>query len=237
MKILGIETTGPYCSVVLRENEDIIGKEETDEVFNHLRSLTPMIKKIMEDTGNSMEDVDTIAVSAGPGSFTGIRIGVSTARALDQATGKGIVKVPSLDAFGIYGIGDTVCTETVKCPLINARRNQVYGGAYVGEEAIVPGGPYMLQELLDKLPKDRDVLFGGDGCIAYRDQMEEFIAGSRGCKMAEVHQSAEAVSRWTYENLKNGKTRPVTYEELMPDYMRMAEAQRKLEEKRRAQRG
>lgn len=192
MRLLGIETTGPFCSAAILDGGDI-EERLSEEKLNHLTSLVPMIKELLCDGGYSLGDMDAIAVSAGPGSFTGIRIGVSTARGLNQVSGVPLTSVPTLFAFG--------CSEyegnkagTV-CPLLNARRGQVYAGAYNDFCEIVPGGPYMLDEFLEKTfaavgrlreaagdTEKNDpgrLIFIGDGVDAYSDMIRG-ICGQNG---------------------------------------------------------
>ena len=98
MFILAIETTGPRCSAALIDEKGIVKELVSEGELKHLQSLTPMISRLME--GTSFDEVSDIAVSAGPGSFTGIRIGVTTARALAQALSKPLISVSTLHAFG-----------------------------------------------------------------------------------------------------------------------------------------
>jgi tRNA threonylcarbamoyl adenosine modification protein YeaZ len=184
MRLLGIETTGPFCSAAILDGDDI-EERLSEEKLNHLTSLVPMIKELLCDGGYSLGDMDAIAVSAGPGSFTGIRIGVSTARGLNQVSGVPLISVPTLFAFG--------CSEyegnkagTV-CPLLNARRGQVYAGAYNDFCEIVPGGPYMLDEFLEKTftaVRDLKESAGSENVIA-ADTGEKVQAGD----MADEHKN------------------------------------------------
>lgn len=102
MFILAIETTGPLGSVaLLDEKENVLGYEVSQGTMSHLKDLIPMINTMLNKCGVSINDVDLLAPSVGPGSFTGIRIGVSTARALCQALGIRAVPVPTLEAFAL----------------------------------------------------------------------------------------------------------------------------------------
>ena len=121
MKILGIETTGPYCSAAVLDGDDIT-ERVSEEKLNHLRSLTPMIDELMRAGGYKLTDMDAIAVSAGPGSFTGIRIGVSTGRALNQVCKVPLISVPTLFAFGCSEYEANL--KGTVCPLFNARRGR-----------------------------------------------------------------------------------------------------------------
>ena len=98
MRLLGIETTGPFCSVALKTESEIY-ELSGDKKLNHLSGLTPMIKKITEEAGLTLKELDAICVSEGPGSFTGIRIGVSTGRGIAQVLGLPLISVPTIFAF------------------------------------------------------------------------------------------------------------------------------------------
>ena len=127
MYILAIETTGKFGSVSLIDNKGTaIGYLETTDPMSHLKNLIPMIKKLLEDAGIEKKQLTHVAVSVGPGSFTGIRIGVSTARALCQCLNIPAVAVPTLDSFLYKAEARNVRDSEIVCAIINARRNQVY---------------------------------------------------------------------------------------------------------------
>ncbi|MFV0517944.1 MAG: tRNA (adenosine(37)-N6)-threonylcarbamoyltransferase complex dimerization subunit type 1 TsaB [Aminipila sp.] len=206
MNILAIETTGAKASVVLINNKNEIFEESSSESLNHLQNLMPMVGKVLEKSNLTTSDITAVAASEGPGSFTGIRIGVSSARALGQALKIKCIAVPTLPTF-IYNENEY---KGIVCPIFNARRSQVYGGAYkvgensdciekVGENSAyiekVRGGAYMLQEYLELLKStinntdkntnkntdnktDEELLFFGDGVDAYRDEIVEWQASN-----------------------------------------------------------
>ena len=99
MYILAVETTGPLCSVALLEKNKILAVRSSKEQKNHLKDLMPLIKDLMDSVQIHKSKLNYIAASIGPGSFTGIRIGVATARALAQVLDIPAVAVPTLDAF------------------------------------------------------------------------------------------------------------------------------------------
>ncbi|MCI8631422.1 MAG: tRNA (adenosine(37)-N6)-threonylcarbamoyltransferase complex dimerization subunit type 1 TsaB [Firmicutes bacterium] len=288
MYILAIETTGPHCSAVLIDENGNVMEKSSGGTLNHLQNLLPMVKQLLDDCKLQIDDVAAVAVSCGPGSFTGIRIGVTTARALCQAVDKPAIAVPTLKSFVYHGnlaeCGNSgaaaACTldfGRIAVPIFDARRNQVYGGAYVmhrnfartngvcseadfavlgsGEIVeIVRGGAYMLDEFLELFaeafaecadidangqfcgPDAAEVVFYGDGCEKYGDTVLEFclMHGINASVCGET-QKASSVARLALDMYNAGEL--LAYGQLLPDYMRKAEAERKLEEKMREDEG
>lgn len=266
MYILGIETTGAFASVALLHDDSIIGHISGNDRFSHLQNLIPQMETVIKDSKLSLGDLDAIAVSCGPGSFTGIRIGVSTARALSQILGIPCVPVSSLEALAMRGAEDAKvhavsaqdssgekAQPLLICPMLDARRSQVYAGGYVlqsestaeGETKnmtngcvpteVISAGPYMLEEFLLKTADYHRILLLGDAIDKYEEKIREirpegveFATESiRYQDAAFTAQLGAAVFRE-----KGG----FSYNEIEPDYMRMAEAERKLREKQAASR-
>ncbi|HWQ80293.1 MAG TPA: tRNA (adenosine(37)-N6)-threonylcarbamoyltransferase complex dimerization subunit type 1 TsaB [Anaerovoracaceae bacterium] len=196
MNILTIETTGAEASVAVINDKSEVFMETSDQKMSHLQNLMPMVDILLKKRGLSIDDMDYIAVSEGPGSFTGIRIGVSSARALAQALGIRTIGVPTLKSFLYHVPG----YHGIVCPILDARRNQVYGGAYRwtadGQyEEVVPGAAWQLAELLERLETEAgklnpasadpdgsgsagptesgpvEITFFGDGVISYKEQI------------------------------------------------------------------
>lgn len=234
MYILAIETTGPLCSVALLKNKEILGIKTGQELRNHLKDLMPLVRELLADCDVNKKELSYIAASVGPGSFTGVRIGVTTARALGQALGKKVISVPTLEGYCYKP--EAKGSEAVTCGIINARRGQVYGIV----EGFMPGGPYMLTDVLEVLKNDvfpagKKVQFFGDGIDAYDAKIQEDLADA-GYTLNENyfyadesfrHQDAASVGLLACEKAEAGDV--LTIAELLPDYMRKAEAQQKLE--------
>ena len=269
MFILAIETTGPFGSTaLLDEKGNVLGCEVSRETMSHLKDLIPMVDTMLKKCGVSKDQIDLLAPSVGPGSFTGIRIGVSTARALCQALGIKAVPVPTLEAFcfkesagmqtasvaarksgdheaGIQAASrQPACGRTAVCAIINARRGQVYGMI----DGFMEPGPYMLTDVLDVYkskvePDGGKLLFYGDGIDAYEKDIIEALGqpgpGPECCfefaPKEDRYQDALSVGKWAVERIRQAggvcalDGAAVDYENLLPDYMRRAEAEQKLE--------
>ena len=126
MRILGIESSSLVASVAIVEDGVTMAEYTANFKKTHSQTLLPMIASMTELLGIELSTVDAIAVSGGPGSFTGLRIGSATAKGLGLALNKPLIHVPTLDAtaYNLYGAGALIC------PIMDARRNQVYTGIY-----------------------------------------------------------------------------------------------------------
>lgn len=239
MNILAIETTGAEASVAIINDQQEVFEEASTEKLNHLQNLMPMVDHLLTKCRLSIDDLSYIAVSEGPGSFTGIRIGVSSARALAQALELQTISVPTLQSFA-YHVPNY---KGIICPIFDARRSQVYGGAYQWDEngeciEVVPGGAYMLSELLEQLERldAGEITFFGDGIMPYQAEIKKWqdssLNNNKRILFAEDDkklQKASSVARLAYKLYQAGEWKNLF--DLKPNYMRKAEAERKLEEK------
>ncbi len=232
MKILAIETTGLYASVALLTaeadgSEWEIHEKQGDRKFSHLQRVIPMVDELLSECELSIGDVTHIAVSLGPGSFTGIRIGIATAKAMAQALNLPVVGVPSLKALA-RNAGEF---PGLICPVLDARRSQVYCGGYIKQgrqyASVIEDKARGMDEFLELVQaycesNPVEVLFLGDDY--------------------ENHQRAKSVAEEAFEMLKgyqgDGDLAAATdYHHIKPVYLRQAEAQRKLEERRLSEEG
>ncbi len=125
MKILAIDTSSKICSVAILENEEIIDEINLDNGRTHSENLMPMIAEILTKNNLKLENIDLISCSIGPGSFTGIRIGVASVKAMAEVNQIPVVGVTSLETLARIDE-----SENTKVALIDARNNQVYGGIF-----------------------------------------------------------------------------------------------------------
>ena len=239
MYILAIETTGAYASAALLRGGEGMEPAVLDVIhgndrFSHLQNLPPQLAELLEKNALSISDIGAVAVSRGPGSFTGIRIGVATARALSQALGIPCIGVSSLEALAMRA--GTQAEPVLICPILDARRSQVYGGGFTIRQGVpvceVPEGSYLIDEFLDLIGDRQQVLFLGDGI----DTCGEKIRERRGDRdlfadRESRYQDAGTVAARGWQLWQEGKVQD--HLTLQPEYLRMAEAERKLKEKQR----
>ena len=126
MKILAMDSSGLVASAAIIEDDVMRAEYTMNYKKTHSQTLLPMIDEIVKMTETDLNSIDAIAVAGGPGSFTGLRIGSATAKGLGLALDKPLLHIPTVDAlaYNLYGV------ETLICPIMDARRNQVYTGVY-----------------------------------------------------------------------------------------------------------
>lgn len=204
----------------------ILAHVEGHDRYSHLQNLTPQIRQVLCDAGVSIDDLSAIAVANGPGSFTGIRIGVSTTRALSQVKGIPCIPVSSLEALAMRADAG----NAVICPILDARRSQVYGAGYRNGEEVIKAGPYTIDEFMEAAAGYDALYMMGDGVDTCGEKIREIRAGGVDFAPEAIrYQRAEEVAVIGAGKLAAGGT--VTFDKLEPEYMRMAEAERKLRAK------
>ena len=167
--ILGIETSTRVCSVALVDSGQVAVEYTLNIGVHHAERLVPMVRSVLEQAGKALADLSAVAVASGPGSFTGLRIGMSTAKGLCAGARLPLVAVPTLEALA-YPVA---AQDIPVCPMLDARRGQVYAGLYrrEGEQVIrlALDAVIAAEDLARTLP--RPVLLVGEGAEAYRDEI------------------------------------------------------------------
>ena len=252
MNILALETTGKYgTAAVIKDNDPAICVSSNNEM-SHLQDIINMSEEALGQAGISKNELTHVAASVGPGSFTGIRIGVTTARTLGQMLGIPCVAVSSLEGME-YRVEDMAIDNGcgLILAIINARRNQTYAGLWTVSydpdtattvtESAAEERQYMIDEVLaiakDKLAAINEgretackLLITGDGADAYADIIENVLAEESYIIADEElrYQSADAIVELAKFKAEAGEA--VAFEELMPNYMRLSEAEQRLKE-------
>ena len=237
MKILGLDSSGIVASVAVVEEETLLAEYTVDYKKTHSQTLLPMLDTIGKMIELDMQTIDAIAVAAGPGSFTGLRIGSATAKGLGLALEKPIVAVPTTEALAYNLFG----SRGIVCPLMDARRNQVYTGIYRfrGNEMVTVEGQMavdidMVAEKLHALGEE--VIFLGDGVPVFREILKEKIQVP--CIFAPAHvnkQRASAVAALGLVYARQGRLESAA--EHKPEYLRMSQAERERKEREKQQMG
>ncbi len=228
MYVLGIESATPVAGVAVMHRERVLAERMVNNRRTHSGHLLPMIKAVIEEAGLSPADVGGIAVSSGPGSFTGIRIGMTTAKTLAQVWGVSIVGVNTLDALAhpLAGLANLIC------PVLNARKNEVYTAVYDGADGnlkILAGpvalNPWDLASLLRRWP-DRGVVFLGDGVEEYGNSFVELL-GVRVFFAPVAIRISKGSSVADLGRIKLERGEGADPLKLLPDYVRLPEAETK----------
>jgi universal bacterial protein YeaZ len=226
MKILAIDSSGLVASVAVVTAEAMLAEYTVNYKKTHSQTLLPMLDEIVKMVEVDLSEVDAIAVAAGPGSFTGLRIGSATAKGLGLALKKPIISVPTLNglAYNLYG------TDKLICPMLDARRNQVYTGLYEfkGNEFIVikEQAALAVEDILEEINRlGREVIFLGDGVPVYQNMIENIIKVKY--EYAPVHlnrQRAGAVGALGILYYQKNEFQSAAEHE--PVYLRLSQAER-----------
>lgn len=225
MTVLGIDTTGlPVSAAIMREGV-IAGSIYLNIEKKHAETLMPAIDALLKTLGIEIDEIEALAVSSGPGSFTGIRIGVACAEGMARGLNIPAYGVNTLDALLM-----NITSNGVKCSLMDARRQEVYVKAVKDGEVIIEGSVLPLNEVLERLSKFKTVTFNGDGALTYRDillrEMPEcIIANGQFCL-----QNACSV----LECFVKGLAKPAENGVIYPEYYRLSQAERLKMEKSEA---
>ena len=225
MKILALESSAVACSVCLTEDDFLIAQSYENSGLTHSVTLLPMAEELLKNCGVALKDVDVIAVAAGPGSFTGVRIGVSAAKGLAWAADKPCAKVSTLEAmaWNLSTLPGDIC------PVMDARRSQVYNARFSSDgetiTRLTPDRAIGLEELGEELKSaGEEQILVGDGAMLCYNQFGKLGLPVRLPAPNLRFQSAWGVARGAWEQAKERKL--ITAAELVPDYLRLSQAER-----------
>ena len=235
MKILALDSSGLVASVAVVENDTLLAEYTVNYKKTHSQTLLPMLDEISNMTELDLSTIDAIAVAGGPGSFTGLRIGSATAKGLGLALEKPLISIPTTAAIA-YNIWDT---DKFVCPIMDARRKQVYTGIYRFEEhqlmTLKEQWAAPIEELLEELNQRGEmVTFLGDGVPVFRELIAEKLQVPYSFAPAHVNkQRAAAVAALGSIYYKEGRTE--TAMEHIPEYLRVSQAERERAEREKEQ--
>ncbi|HEX2985738.1 MAG TPA: tRNA (adenosine(37)-N6)-threonylcarbamoyltransferase complex dimerization subunit type 1 TsaB [Caproiciproducens sp.] len=230
MKILAIDSSATAASAALVEDGKILGEFYINTRLTHSQTLMPMIANVLDCTRTELKDVDLFAVSAGPGSFTGIRIGVASIKGLAMAQNKPCVGVSTLEAMA----HNLEHLEGTVCAVMDARCQQVYNAVFAAHsgrlERLTPDRALPIDDLAKECETYTEPLYlVGDGAkLCYnKERFQELNAVLPPEPL--IYQRASGVAKSALSAFENGKA--VSAASLMPVYLRMPQAERELKKR------
>lgn len=233
MLIFGIDTCCMAATAALVDDRVMVAQTVVNRNKTHSQIMMPQVEEMFKISEIDPCDVDAFAAAVGPGSFTGVRIGVATAKAMAQAANRPCVAVSTLEALAY----SSKFFDGIAAPILDARREQVYNALFECKKGslsrLTDDRALALCDLLDQLKAfDRDVIFMGDGVLAFEEEIKAAL-GDRAFFPAKTNlmNLGGAVAELGAEKFKNGEY--ISYSELVPRYVRLSQAERDLLEKKK----
>lgn len=217
MKNLAIDTSSEICGVCILEDDKLIDDNSLNNGMTHSENLMPLVSEILERNNIKLKDINLISCVVGPGSFTGIRIGVASIKALAEINNIPIAEITSLEV-----LAENVEEGVMKVSIIDARNDQVYAGVFdeennLKEELIADS----IENTIEKLRKYPELVAVGNGALKHRSFLENKLK-IRICE--DSVQKAECAGKIGYRKFLNGNLKNA--DELMPIYLRKSQAER-----------
>ena len=232
MRALAVDTSTTMAGIAVVDEQGLLAEYMLNDKMTHSQKLVPMLRELLASLKLTPADMDIFAAVTGPGSFTGLRIGVTTIKALAYAAHKPVAGIPSLDALAnaVAASGDTLV-----CPIMDARNNQVYTALYKSKNGLMSNtSGYMgvhVSELVRQMEeKSSNVIFTGDGVALHRDFLKIEL-GERCIFMPDfmLQQMAASAARMALSLVLEGKTDSCF--DLTPFYLRPSQAEREFDKK------
>lgn len=224
MRILAVDTSAVCAAVAVTEDGKILSESQTNTGLTHSRTLMPMIDSTLKNAEISLDSIDFFACSAGPGSFTGIRIGVAAIKGLCDGLKKKCLPVSTLEALA-YNLLGRSCTAV---SVMDARCNQVYCGIFrvEGEKVtrLADDEAIKIEDLGEKLKAYEDIIFVGDGAGLCHKALGYSVASP-----SELFQKGSSVAFCAAENYSEDKLLDAS--DVLPVYLRLPQAERELKKK------
>lgn len=230
---LAIESSGNVASVALVQEDKVICEYTLNDKKTHSQTLMPMIEEIFNRANIKLEQIDLVAVSKGPGSFTGLRIGAATAKGFAHGLNLPIVGVSSLEILA-YNILDT---GKLICPVIDAKRNQVYTTLYKNENSelirLCDEKALHIEEIISiATTYDEEIIFIGDGFYPNEPKIKELLNDSY--SIASINNNIPRASTIGMLGIKYSREGKVKhYIEYTPEYLRKSQAEREYEARKK----
>ncbi len=234
MKILSIDTSSKICSVAVLEDNNVIIEKNIDDSLTHSQRLMPMIDNILNESNMKLTDFDLFSCNVGPGSFTGVRIGVSTVKAFCDVTNVPVTSVSSLEGLAYNTLSSNIeSNSTIVCSLIDAKNNNVYCGVFKNEsdefvqlEDLCAKNINEVLNLLDKYSSS-SILFVGDGAVCHKSLILDKFRNSLFVEDELNNQTSVSIGIAGFNKYNKGIYGDSNI--LSPLYLRKSQAERALE--------
>lgn len=225
MNILAIDTSSVNATCAVLCSGILTGEFSICNKKTHSQMLMPMLDDVLKKSSLSIEDIDIFAPCIGPGSFTGLRIGIAAAKELCQARNKKIIGISALDSLA----QNIFFSDKIVCPIMDARRGDVYNALYKNGEKITPERAICLDELLCELD-GKETVFTGDGVLVYREKIEEKMGDfAHFAPPMHMLSRASSISYLAAKKAENGEFDD--YHTILPVYLRTCQAEREYNER------
>lgn len=230
MKILGVESSATAASVAVYSDGKIIAQSFSNTGLTHSQTLLPMVQGALKTANISLSDVDYLAISNGPGSFTGVRIGVSAVKGMAQPLEIPCVEVSTLEAIA-KPLENSGCLAV---SVMDARCNQVYTAQFDcsgGFNRVTEDEAITIDELAEKLKDvNKPIILIGDGTQVSFNKLKDMLSGIYTASPSIRYQSASSVCLIAAERISNGDN-GVNAHSVLPNYLRLSQAERELKNK------
>lgn len=214
MNILAIDTAGPYLSVAIAKDEKLIAQYKSKSEQSHSDMLAPAVEKLLKKAKLRPKNIDLYAVSIGPGSFTGLRIGVAFIKGMNLFANKPVVCVPTLDAM-VFCIN-----AEVVCPVVDAKRQNVYTTIYKKGKRVLKYSVIPIVEVLEKLKSAPSIVFVGDGIDVYKQEIVKALGKKTVfADKKHWHTTADIIAKIGFRMYNQNKGVIVDLSQLTPMYL------------------
>ena len=224
MKFLSIDTSSDVCSVAILEDDKLIKELNITDSKTHSENLMPLVDRLFKETNLQLSSISAIACSIGPGSFTGIRIGIASCKAMAEVMQIPVIGVTSLETLAYQYVGkEYVATLSTIATLIDAKNNQVYCGIFSEKGVLLED--YLatdINEAINHLKKYPHILFVGNGAVLHRQLLEEKLSNISFCE--QNVQSAYSLGKCAFKKWQSKKV--LSADTLLPLYLRPSQAER-----------
>ena len=221
MKILAVDTSSKVCSVAILENRSVLDEINLNDGRTHSENLMPTIEKILDRNGMTLDDIDLIGVTVGPGSFTGIRIGIASVKAIAE-----VKNIPVASISSLQSLAKNISKEKgTIVSMIDARNNNVYGGIYDTDgKSIAEECADNIDTLVDKIKPFQNITFVGDGAVINKGKIQRAFYGQKVEFADNNEQSAANTGILAYEKYLSDSLESA--DTVSPLYLRKSQAER-----------